>query len=94
MATASFPSEPQVFDALRVAGRTLKREWTYLYRGAYHFTLADDWSIGVTPESAGRLRIELWRGSQNQCTLWSQALDHPRLEELVEQLATGVAARA
>lgn len=91
---APFPTDVEVFDALRVAGRTLKREWAYLYEGTYHFTLGEDWSIGVTPESAGRLRVDLWRSGRSQCTVWTQAHNHPRLEALVDGLAVEVSALA
>lgn len=92
MRAAAYPSNADLFDALRAVARTLGREWAFLHEGTYHFTLGDDWSIGVTPESAGRLRLDAWRGGRNQCTVWTQATDHDRLEAGVEGLESEVLA--
>lgn len=86
----AFPTHAELFDALRAVGRVLNREWAFLDNGVYHFTLGDDWSLGVAPESAGRLRLAVWRGGRSQCTVWSQVTDHSRLEEAVEGLASDV----
>lgn len=92
MAVAPFPSHAEVFSALRATAQLLKRDWAYLHNGAYHFTMGDDWSLGVTPESARRLKIDLWRGGVSRCTVWTQVEDHSRLAEAVEGLVSEVLA--
>lgn len=84
---SSYPTDAEVFAALRAVGRVLERDWAYLHHGAYHFTLGNDWTLGLAPESAERLRLALWREGQSQCTVWTQVHDHSRLEESVEGLA-------
>lgn len=81
--TAAKPSDASVFQALLLIASTLGQRYAYWHRGRYHFALADDWSIAVSPESAGRFRVEACRYTEPVDTLWTLADDRERLAGLV-----------
>lgn len=72
--------------ALRGAGDALELDVTWLYSGGFHFRLGSGWTIALTPESAGRVRVEACRWTRPVTTLWSLLDDAERLVEVVGEL--------
>lgn len=70
----------------------LGERYAYWHRGAYHFSLVDEWTIALTPESADRFRIDACRGGAPRTTLWSFSDDLDRLAAVVVGLAREVRA--
>lgn len=87
--TALHPSPEAILDALRVAGLELGEPRCYWWRGTYHFPLDghDGYTIGLTPESAGRVRVQLCRWSRPLDTVWARVADAGRLAQVVGDLA-------
>lgn len=87
--TALPPSPEAIYDALRVVGLELGEPRAYWWRGTYHFPLddRDGWTIGLTPESAGRVRVQLCRWSRARDTVWTRVVDTGRLAQVVAELA-------
>lgn len=87
--TALPPSPEAILDALRVAGGVLGEPKAYWWRGTYHFPLEDrdGWTIGVTPESAGRVRVQRCHWSRPTDTVWARVVDTGRLAQVVADLA-------
>lgn len=92
--TAVTPSAARVFQALVAAGHVLGERYAYFLRGGYHFRLAPDWTMALTPESAGRIRLEACRSGAPMATLWCLADDRERLAALVAEIAHEVHALA
>jgi hypothetical protein len=73
-----------VRTALDVAADVLEAEICWYYRGDFHFHLGDEWTVSITPETAGRLRVETWHRLRLRDRRWARVEDHARLVELVE----------
>lgn len=87
---APYPTDTETFVALGRIADCLGQWVVYLVGSSYHFTLPGGRSLAITPESARRLRVALWCGSEVRCTLWARVDDLPRLEGLVNDLAVRV----
>jgi hypothetical protein len=59
-------------DILKTVGDALGQRWAYHWRGAHHFPLdsSGDWTLAVSPESAGRLRFETCYLGRVRGTKW------------------------
>ena len=84
---AAPPDTPTIFRALRGAADALKQNFAYSHDGTYHFALGEGWTISVSPESAGRLRLQACRWVTPVATLWTAATDIDRLQSAVLGLA-------
>lgn len=74
----------QLAAALPKIGRLLDcEEADYCFEGRFAFPLADEWSFVISPDDAGRFRLEVCHRSIVIATMWCLAEDRPRLEELV-----------
>lgn len=81
------PSREALYvHAVRV-GEAMGREYAYAFRGAYHFRLDDGWTIAISTEDAGRIRVDACRWTRPVTTLWSLADDPERVVSLVLDLA-------
>jgi hypothetical protein len=86
--TALHPSPEAILDTLRVVGLELGEPRAHWWRGTYHFPLDQHGlTIGVTPESAGRVKVGVYRWSQPLDTVWSRVVDTGRLAQVVGDLA-------
>jgi len=83
-------SEVNVSDefrsALRTAGAYLELDVTWLYNGSYHFRLGRGFTIALTPESAGRVRVDACRWTRPLTTLWALLEDTERIGSIVAEL--------
>lgn len=81
--TAGTPSDTKVFQALMLIAGELGQRYAYWHRGRYHFEIDDEWSIALSAESAGRLRVDACRRTVPVSSLWADADDTDRLAGLV-----------
>lgn len=91
--TATVPSTTEMLTALRFVADFLGVDRCWYHNGRFHFRVAVDRTVAITPESARRLRVETcWRTVPRGRT-WTRIEDRDRLAELVrgavdEMLAT------
>lgn len=81
------PTNGVTLDVLRTIGDLLGQEVCWFLGGAYHFALAGDWTISLTPDSAGRYRIDRCHLGMSLGTKWCRADDQERLAFLVREAA-------
>lgn len=81
--TAQKPSDARTFQALVLVASILGHRYAYWHRGRYHFTIDDEWSVAVSPESGDRFRVEACRYTVPVGRVWSLAGDADRLAGLV-----------
>lgn len=82
------PAADRTWTMLRAVGDLLGLDRCWLFQRAYHFSLDGHpgWTIAVTPESAGRFRLEACHWSRSRATLWTLADDDARLAGAVLEL--------
>lgn len=73
----------ELLDALDVAADVLGADICWFYRGGFHFRVSGDWTVSITPETAGRLRVETWHLLRRSDRRWVMSDDSNRLRELV-----------
>lgn len=91
------PSIQQLIRAVRRAAILLDAgSATYCFDGRFRLALAGDWSLVISADSAGRLRLEACLSGRVKATMWCLASDTRRFVELVgaasEEAAALVAA--
>jgi hypothetical protein len=84
------PSSDEMLDALLVAARTLGIWTCYHHQGSFHFALGSGYSIALSSESAGRIRVETCRLCLPVSRMWVRADAHERLAGLVARMASEV----
>lgn len=94
MLIARTPTDRQTIEALRHAARALETDAAYVFEGRFHFRLDSRWSVAISPDSAGRFRVSIFRGARERATLWALAGDRDRLADLVLSAKAEVAALA
>lgn len=87
---AATPAIDRIESTLRHVAGLLDVDRCFLYRRSYHFSLGEGWSISITPESAGRFRVDACKWSRPVLRYWTLAQDEDRLAGLVLDLAGGV----
>lgn len=88
------PTDRQTIEALRLVARALETDAAYVFEGRFHFRLDSRWSVAISPDSAGRFRVSVFRGARQGATLWTLAGDRDRLADLVLSAKAEVAALA
>lgn len=73
----------EILTALEVAADVLGVDVCWYYRGDFHFQLRDDWTVSITPESAGRLQVQTWNGLRGRDRTWTRLGDDKRLRWLI-----------
>lgn len=77
-------STRQLARALKLIGSLLDVEQAdYCWEGRFRFPLPGEFSLVISPDDAGRFRLEVSLLSRVVATLWCFADDRRRLEELV-----------
>lgn len=84
------PSSDETLDALLVVARALDIWTCYHHRGSFHFAMGSGYSIAISSESAGRIRVETCRLCLPVSRMWVLANAHDRLAGLVARMATEV----
>lgn len=86
------PNIREIVEALRLVGATLDAGAAYWLDGRFHFTLDGDWTLAISPDSAGRFRLDCCHLSRPCASLWVLARDRTRLERLVRSASAEAAA--
>jgi hypothetical protein len=87
------PAPDRTLGTLERIGDLLGLSICWVWRRGYYFALGDGWTISITPESAGRFRVELSQFLVPRSTLWALAADEDRLAGVVLDLAREVGVR-
>lgn len=96
MNAAPQPSRFDTARALSVISGALGARYCWRVGERFYFPLGTgaDWYVALSPDSAGRFRLEACRGTRPVATLWAHALDFDRLAGLVHELHGELAALA
>lgn len=89
---ATRPSDSATYLALVRVGALLGFRRVHHYHGTYHFAFGGGWSLAISPESAGRFRVEACRWGVPMDTLWAFADDDDRLGGVVLAVAEEIEA--
>lgn len=77
------PSVKSLVGAARALGAEVGvREATYCFGGRIALELAPDWRLLISPDDAGRFRLEVARSDRVIATMWCLERDRARLAEL------------
>jgi len=74
-------------DVLRYVGNLLGQDVCWFLRGAFHFKLGNEWTVALSPESAGRFRVDTCHLTASRATKWCRATDRSRLDLLIREAA-------
>lgn len=91
---AAKPTDRSLIDALRFVGGLLDSEIAWVHRGRFYFPLDSRWAIAISPDFAGRFRVDVCTGVRVRATLWVLAGDRDRLADLVLSARAEIAALA
>jgi hypothetical protein len=80
--TAAHPTDRQTVAALRTVADALGETCAYAYDGRFWFVVSDVWSLTLSPDDAGRFRLDACYGRTRVASLWCRAEDHRRLADL------------
>lgn len=78
------PNDRSLIETLRFVGERLGTNVAYVHGGRFHFRLDSRWSLAISPDSAGRFRLDVCRGVRDRATMWVRAGDRDRLAELAQ----------
>lgn len=82
------PTSDATWAAVRTVSRHLGTAVAWYHRGRFHFIVGDDWTVALSPDSAGRLRVDGCHLTVPRATRWVAATDLGRLTEVVDELAS------
>lgn len=89
------PSIRETVHALRVISRaTGAARATYCFEGRFAVPLAAGWVLVISPDDAGRFRVQAAHSGRVRATMWCLASDDDRLAELAAAAAREAAALA
>jgi hypothetical protein len=79
--------EESILPALDAVAGELDLWTCWLYLERFHFALGGGWTIAISAESAGRVRIEACLRCRPKTTMWAQAHDLARLAGLARRMS-------
>lgn len=83
------PTSESMWTAVRAVSRHLGTAVAWYHRGRFHFIVDHgDWTVALSPDSAGRIRVESCHLTAPRATRWVAATDLGRLIEVVDELAS------
>lgn len=88
------PTRLDLARALRVVSRALGERYAWQVGHRHFFRIGGGWWVAVSPDDAGRIRVDACTGTRTVDSLWASAQDHDRLAGLVLGLRDEVAAPA
>lgn len=94
MIACTQPHPCQFAAALRTVAEVLGERHAARIGSRFYFPLAGRLYVAVSPDDAGRFRIETCYGTHPIATLWASARDRDRLAGLVREMQTDLAALA
>lgn len=77
------PDTRSLIDTLRFVGGLLDTEIALVFEGRFYFPLDSRWAIAISPDFAGRFRVDVCTGVQVRATLWVLVGDRDRLADLI-----------
>lgn len=80
------PSGTDTYSALQRIAGVLGMHSCWLYQRRYHFTVGAGWTIALSPDSAGRFRLDTCRHTRTVSSLWVLGDDHDDLAGFVLSL--------
>lgn len=87
------PTIRQMIVALKAVGGALGIERAdYCFEGRFRLALAGDWSLVLSPESAGRIRVDACHSGRIRATMWTRSDDLARLTALARSAQSEAAA--
>lgn len=81
MTLACHPTTLDLIGALRFVASLVGAD-CYYHEHRFHFPLDDEWSLALSPDSAGRLRVEACHRTRTVDIRWAHVRDRSRLAEL------------
>lgn len=78
------PNDRSLIAALRCVGEALGTTVAYVHAGRFYFRLDSRWSLAISPDSAGRFRLDACQGVRVRATMWARAGDRDRLADLAQ----------
>lgn len=76
-----------VFTTLKFIGNLLGVGVCWYHRGSFHFKVGVDRTVAVTPDSAGRFRVDTCHLTVPVDTKWTATHDRARLAQIVRDAA-------
>jgi len=83
-------AEETILTALDAVAAELDQWICWHYLGRYHFVLGGGWSIAISAESAGRVKVETCLRCRPETTMLSLAKDLARLAGLARRMSIEV----
>jgi hypothetical protein len=75
-----------LWDTLLDIANALGVDRCTFYRSAFHFDLGNgDWTVAVTPDSVGRVRLETCHFGEIVSTRWCRGGDTHRIMDMVRE---------
>jgi len=83
----------QLVRAVKIAAETLGSDQaTYIFDGRISIPLTGGWALTLSPDDAGRLRLEACLSGRVVATMWCLDHDDDRLRALARSIETETAA--
>lgn len=86
---ADLPCASALHRVVHQVGALLERDVAWIYGRRYHLVLEGEWTIAVSPDTAGRVRVETCHYTRPLVARWVRAHDHDRLASVVRELEAG-----
>lgn len=67
---APSPSAVEIHAALQSIAAVFGMHTCWLYQRRYHFSVGAGWTIALSPDSAGRFRLDTCRHTRTVSSLW------------------------
>lgn len=78
------PSAAEIVSTIKFVGELLDtRKVEYCFEGRFRFRLDNHWSIMLSPDTAGRFRLDACHSSGRSRSMWTASADRGRLRALV-----------
>lgn len=79
------PNTAQLTRAVSVAASELETDRAWVFEGKVWLRLGDGWHLAISPDDAGRFRLDACKASAISDTLWVLCEDESRLRVLVQE---------
>lgn len=77
------PADRETVAVLQIVALCMGATCSYALGGRFHFAVDDRWSLAVSPDDAGRFRLQACYGGRSVATMWCLGVDRDRLADLV-----------
>lgn len=77
------PADRETVEVLRIVAQSMGATCARHIAGRFYFPVDDRWSLAVSPDDAGRFRLQACHGGRPVVTMWCLGVDSDRLADLV-----------